>query len=185
MIHTYLDVFSSSTQVLAAWNRYSDLIGVSAVNPVTGEQYGNFQFTTNANVASVVVTTNCWHITSNIMGQTMDVWIPAHPSQLQTPYSLHLYDSTPIAVNELEQTSDLMAFPNPAIEQVQFSYTGKDVWKNAQLSIYNSIGQLVDNIQWSFSNAPLVVDTREYGSGVYYCKFRKDDIEVTRRIIIE
>jgi hypothetical protein len=185
VIHTYLDVFSSSTQVLAAWNRYSDLIGVSAVNPVTGEQYGNFQFTTNANVASVVVTTNCWHITSNIMGQTMDVWIPAHPSQLQTPYSLHLYDSTPIAVNELEQTSDLMAFPNPAIEQVQFSYTGKDVWKNAQLSIYNSIGQLVDNIQWSFSNAPLVVDTREYGSGVYYCKFRKDDIEVTRRIIIE
>lgn len=185
VIHTYLDVFPSATQVLAAWSRYSDVIGVGANNPITGAPYGNYQITTTANVASVVVTTNCWHILTNSGGQNIDVWIPAHPSNLQTPYSCHLYDSTPIAVTELEQTEGLVAFPNPANEQIQFSFTGTEVWKNGALTIYNSLGQLVDNITWSFSSTPLVVDTKKYGSGVYYCKFRKDNIEITRRIIIE
>lgn len=185
VIHTYLDVFPSTTTVLAAWSRYSDVIGVSAANPVTGAIYGNYQITTTANVASVVVTTNCWHILTTSGGQNVDVWIPAHPSELQTPYSLHLYDSTPTGIVETEQSSGLVAFPNPANEQIQFSYTGTDVWKNADLTIYNSLGQLVDNIIWSFSSTPLVVDTKKYGSGVYICKFRKDNIEITRRIIIE
>jgi hypothetical protein len=185
VIHTYLNVLPPTTSVLAAWSRYSDVIGVSAANPVTGATYGNYQITTTANVASVVVTTYCWHILTTSGGQNVDVWIPAHPSELQTPYSLHLYDSTPIAITETEVETDLVAFPNPANEQIQFAYTGTNVWKNAELTIYNSLGQLVDNITWSFSSSPLVVDTNKYGSGVYICKFRKDNIEITRRIIIE
>lgn len=185
VIHTYLDVFPATTEVLASWSRYSDLIGVGANNPITGELYGNYQFTTNANVASVVVTTNCWHILANSGGQNIDIWIPAHPSQLKTPYSLHLYDSTPIEVKELNQDAEFIAFPNPASEQIQFSYFGKTVLKNVELTIYNSLGQLVDNITWNFSSTPLVVDTTRYGSGVYFCKFILDDLEITKRIIIE
>jgi hypothetical protein len=185
VIHTYLDVFSPTTQVLAAWSRYSDLIGVSAVNPVSGAQYGNYQITTTANVASVVVTTNCWHFTSNIMGQSMDVWIPAHPSQLRTPYSCHLYDPALVSVTEFGSENALLAFPNPANEQIQFSYAGDEVLKNATMTIYNSLGQLVDDITWAFSSSPLFVDTRKYGSGVYFCKFKKDNMEITRRIIID
>lgn len=185
VIHTYLDVFSPTTQILATWRRYSDLVGVSAANPVTGAQYGNYQITTTANVASVVVTTNCWHITGNSMGQSMDVWIPAHPSQLRTPYSCHLYDPALVSVSELESDNELVAFPNPASDQIQFSYTGTEVLKNASLTIHNSLGQLVDCINWTFSTSPLIVDTKKYGSGVYFCMFRKDNIEVTRRIIIE
>jgi hypothetical protein len=185
VIHTYLDVFPSTTQVLAAWSRYSDLLGVSAANPITGAPFGNYQITTNANVASVVVTTNCWHITSNLMGQAMDVWIPGHPSQLKTPYSCHLYDPSLVSVKELENNNTLVAFPNPANEQIQFSYTGAEVMKNGTLTIYNSLGQLVDSITWAFSSSPLVIDTKSYESGVYFCKFRKDNTEITKKIIIE
>lgn len=185
VIHTYLDVFPNTTTVLAAWSRYSDLIGVSAANPVSGSTFGNYQITTNANVASVVVTTNCWHILTTSGGQNVDVWIPAHPSQLTTPYSLHLFDSTPVTVSEVEQQLNVITYPNPAKEQIQFAFTGVNTLRNADLVIYNSLGQIVDNIKWSHLSTPLIVDTREYGSGVYICKFIKDNIEITERFIIE
>jgi hypothetical protein len=184
VIHTYLDVFSPTTQVLGAWNRNSDAKGVGANNSITGTPYGNYQITTTANVASVVVTTNCWHILNTVGGQNIDVWIPAPPTNLQTAYSCHLFDSTPVSVTELEQTEELVAFPNPANEQIQFSYNGKDVWSNGTLTIYNSLGQLVDNVTWSLSSTPVLVDTKKYGSGVYYCKFRKDNREITKRVTI-
>lgn len=92
---------------------------------------------------------------------------------------------TALSKNEWLVKLGQITFPNPANEQIQFSFTGTEVWKNGALTIYNSLGQLVDNITWSFSSTPLVVDTKKYGSGVYYCKFRKDNIEIKRRIIIE
>jgi hypothetical protein len=185
VIHTYLDVFSPTTQVLAGWGRPSGLIGVGAANPVTGETFGNYQITTTSNVASVVVTTNCWYISHNISGQSINTWIPAHPSQVTTPYSLHLFDQSLVDIAEIENSIGLSAFPNPAKDQVQFTYSGKDVWKNASLQVYNSTGQLVEDLLWEYSSSPLLVNTQGYGSGVYFCRFRKDDKESTIRIFVE
>jgi Secretion system C-terminal sorting domain len=137
------------------------------------------------NTASVVANTNCWHITSNIGNDPLDVWIPNIPNNVSTPYSCHLYDAALVSLSDLENEKIITALPNPADEKVRFNYLGNKEFKNAELTIYNSIGSVMDNIYWNSSSTPLLVDTRKYTSGIYFFKFRSENDVTTKKIIIK
>lgn len=117
MIHTYLNVFSPSTQILDKWERSSSAVGYSAANPIVGSTWGNYSFSIVSNVASVSVITNCWHINYNAGGSSIDQWIPAPPGSLTTAYSLYLYDPSAVGIEETgEQDEAVVLFPTPTNE---------------------------------------------------------------------
>lgn len=115
VIHTYLNVFSPTTQILDHWERSSSAVGYSAANPIDGSTWGNYSFSIVSNVASVSVITNCWHVNYNAGGSAIDQWIPAPPGSLTTAYSLYLYDPSAVGIEEEDVSGQaVVLFPSPA-----------------------------------------------------------------------
>ncbi|PLX02650.1 MAG: hypothetical protein C0594_11695 [Marinilabiliales bacterium] len=70
-------------------------------------------------------------------------------------------------------------FPNPAKDQL-YVETSKD--KAYQVSIYNSMGQIVETLQ--FSERKTVLNVNDYASGLYYLHFRTSDVLISKKIRI-
>src|SRR5690606_8890113 len=52
VIHTYVNIFSPTTQILDRWERPSSAVGYSAANPIDGSTWGNYSFSIVGNVAT-------------------------------------------------------------------------------------------------------------------------------------
>lgn len=183
------DIFPANVDVLDYWKRRSGVTGwdnssgsVAYINGNTN--YADYQFTPTANGMEVTTTTHCWLITFN-NPQIFDVWIPCHPSQVKTPYSLHLYDNTPITVDEPTFQSQLNLYPNPATHAIWLAYSGDNRFENATVEVYSAVGKLTDSVVWSNSKTPVQIDTSRYGSGVYIVKMRAAGYEAIRKVVID
>jgi choice-of-anchor B domain-containing protein len=57
-----------------------------------------------------------------------------------------VFEGLPDNVTSLNETIQLNAFPNPTVDQFNVTYTVKDHLDNATLSVYNSLGQAVEQL---------------------------------------
>jgi len=72
-------------------------------------------------------------------------------------------------------------YPNPANSVVNFTYhTNYD----AQLSVYNSIGQLINTVSLSSSKESARINTAGMPSGIYICKVQAEGAEPAYRKLV-
>jgi len=180
---TYLDVFSSSTQILDHWERPSSSVGYSAANPVTDDTWANYTFTINNNVASVTTTTFCWFVKTNMSGQTINKWIPEPPQQLRTNYSLHLFDPNATSVEEIDGTSEVAIYPVPADDQIKAEAKLRAP-ENIIIQIHDIQGRVilsrklgtVESINESFS-------VKELPPSIYFCTIKGEKTNMVKKFV--
>ena len=181
----FIDIFSPTQTVISHWPRYSSSVGVSAANPITGDTWFTYTPTINQNVASVTTTTFCWHINTNIGGQTINKWIPAPPSQLKTAYSLYVKDNAVTGVEENEKLNNFSVYPNPTNNQiiVNFNLTNSE---DANLIVYDATGKVVANHNMGNQNAGqhnVTIDLSHLSNGLYLVNLTVGSEVISKRII--
>lgn len=167
---TYLDIFPPNADILGQWGRLSSTIGVSAINPVSGESSADYDFVVEENVVSVTVTTHAWHILNSINGQNVDIWIPAPPDELSTAYSVHYCNNSTTSVNNEPLEGVIKLLPNPANDFITLTYE-TDETIAAQLVITDIHGKLILSRKEILSpNSITQLDISNFTSGVYLCQ---------------
>lgn len=74
------------------------------------------------------------------------------------------------ATNNLDPTSTLLLYPNPAADQIILTVESEDI--GSTYSIYNSIGQIISHGQIDYRNTNIDIDT--YPIGTYTLSLLKD-----------
>ena len=76
-------------------------------------------------------------------------------------------------------------FPNPTTDQV-FINLQLSTEQSADISISNSIGQVVYNNEFSgITNSTLQVDLQNFAAGIYYVTLRSDKLTITKRLLLK
>jgi|SRR6185312_9289005 len=93
------------------------------------------------------------------------------------------FNATPTGIapvaNNLSASS---LFPNPANANATFTYHSTN---NAQLSIYNSLGQSVKTLELSSSKETVNINVSDMPSGIYICKLQSQGAEaIFRKLIV-
>jgi len=183
--NTFLDIFAPTQTVISHWPRNSSSIGVSAANPITGDTYFSYTPTISQNVASVTTTTFCWFVTTNYLGQSVNKWIPAPPSQLRTAYSLYVKDNAVIGIDENELESGFNIYPNPSNSQITIEYTLANE-TDSDLEIYDATGKLIAQhtlVDQNSGNHSVTINISHLADGLYLCNLRIGDQIISRRIV--
>jgi len=87
-------------------------------------------------------------------------------------YALGAQECWPLEVNNLanEKDNKLEIFPNPAFGKVQIKST-LIVKEKTILKIFNSVGQVVYNLNFTYSNSSnFEIDISKFSSGIYFLK---------------
>jgi hypothetical protein len=184
VIHTYVNIFSPTTQILDRWERPSSAVGYSAANPIDGSTWGNYSFSIVGNVATVVVITNCWHVNYSVGGSTINQWIPAPPSALTTAYSLYLYDQDAVGIEEeVALTDGVLVFPVPAddVLNVLLDLEGRGP---VQLEVVDVAGRIVHNERLGVAaKGPVRIPVASLSQGTYALRVLNGDQHIVRRFI--
>jgi subtilisin family serine protease len=183
--YNFITILEPNQTMIDIWPRLSSSIGTSAANPLTGQKFFNFTVTTTQNVVSVSTTTFAWFISSSVWGQAINQWIPAHPSQLQTAYSIYVEDNTITSVREIEKESNVNLFPNPSTDQFTMSFellSPADV----QLELIDGMGRVVANHNLpnqSSGSQSVTIDIANLSSGLYLCNLYLGNERITKRVV--
>lgn len=183
--YTFVDIFAPTQTVISHWPRYSSSIGVSAANPITGDTWYTYTPTLNQNVASVTTTTFCWHINTNMAGQTINKWIPATPSQLKTTYSLYVKDNAVTGIEENESENGFSIYPNPSNSQITIEYFLSES-TDSHIEIFDATGKIIaehdlgNQVNGSHS---VTINVAHLANGIYICNLRIGDQVITKRIV--
>jgi subtilisin family serine protease len=183
--NTFIDIFDPGQEVISDWVRNSSSIGVSAANPITGETYFDYSPTINQNVAAVTTTTFCWHITTTLLGQTINKWIPAQPHQLRTAYSLYVRDNVNTGIEDQELTEQLKLYPNPTNGQLSFEFSVSEP-TDVQLEVLDATGRSVAEHNMGKQKAGLQVlnlNLSHLSTGAYTCRLVMNEKILTKRVI--
>lgn len=178
---TYLNIFEPTAEIINHWPRLSTTNGLSAASPVTGFHYGDFDFTLQDNVASVTVTTFTWHITSAANGQNLDIWLPAPPAEIQTAYSLHVFDERLTNTKEASTQNAFEIYPNPTTESINLLFQS-DLAATGTIQIVDAQGRILKTL-------PLTTDqTQEINitglpNGLYLCQILTDTGLYTHKFV--
>lgn len=183
--YTFIDIFAPNQTVISHWPRHSSSVGVSAANPITGETWFTYTPTINQNVASVSTTTFCWHILTNISGQTVNKWIPAPPSQLKTAYSLYVKDNSVTGIDENDLDFGVNIYPNPTNNQITIDFNLLDATE-VSFEIFDATGRVValhtlGNLPNGFQSITLNVSNLT--NGLYLCNIKAGETVISKRII--
>ncbi|PWH81886.1 S8 family serine peptidase [Brumimicrobium oceani] len=184
--YSFIDILPVGQTAIDTWKRYSSSIGVSAANPITGDKYFNHSPTINQNVVSVSTTTFCWHILHNSIGQSINKWIPAPPSQLKTSYSLYVKDPNSTAnVDEENLESGVNIYPNPSDDQITIDYNLSEN-TDVRLEILDATGrQIATHVMENQSNGKqsLTVSVSHLSKGIYICNLNIGKEIISKKII--
>ncbi len=182
----FLEILPQGQTLVDQWQRYSSSTGVSATNPISGEDWFSYNVNVNQNVVSVTTTTFCWNIVQNINGQSMNKWIPAQPTELKTGFSLYIEDPNGTAnLSEETKAQDMAVYPNPSENQVTIEY---EIFGNNEvdLKVINATGKLVANHeldgQKNGKNS-VTISVSHLSKGVYFVKLNTGSKVITKKII--
>ncbi len=183
---TFVDNFPDNTEILGVWGRESSVVGTGYSNPYVTVPWATYNFAVIGNTLYTTTVTNCWHIVGVAnTDQQMDNWLPAWQNNAATPYSVHLMDHSMVQVDEIDLQNQLVIYPNPAQSSFNLSYTSLNKARNVDINIYNSLGKIVDAIRWTDLGQVLTVDTRKYGSGIYFVRLQIGDQVLVRSLVVE
>jgi len=80
-----------------------------------------------------------YHILTTSEGEIIDRWLPEVPDSYTLPFTVHMENTIPIDVKDLE--NEFVVFPNPAISYIEIS-TLEFSSNHDLIEIYNSVGEL-------------------------------------------
>ncbi len=86
------------------------------------------------------------------------------------------------SVQSAPETTQLNAFPNPANNTVQLSFTALE--QNAQLEIYNLLGERVEVLQVGALSTSAVVDVTAFADGMYMVRLVNGDGLLAQKTIV-
>jgi Secretion system C-terminal sorting domain len=91
-----------------------------------------------------------------------------------------------VAVDEVKSTASIARIaPNPSNDLAVLSYEFSARPNNAQLVIYNVLGELVDSFSVSQRAGQLSVSTKELQNGIYFCSIMLDGKKMeTKRLVV-
>lgn len=92
------------------------------------------------------------------------------------------YTYMPIGINETEETTSLLVYPNPVHDQLIISYKGHSSNTDAtRVKIINSVGALV--YSGMIGQEPSSISVGEWSSGLYIIEFISGNTVVTRKFV--
>ncbi|MFN3916506.1 MAG: T9SS type A sorting domain-containing protein [Flavobacteriales bacterium] len=123
------------------------------------------------NAAVFSVYTFAWWIKTNMLGQTVNKWIPAPPSQLKTAYSLYVKDNSVTGIDENELDLGVNIYPNPTNNQITIDFNLLDATE-VSFEIFDATGRVV--ALHNLGNLP---------NGLYLCNIKAGETVISKRII--
>jgi hypothetical protein len=185
--HHY-EVFSPDVEVLDVWARPSSSNGFSQATYITDDYWANVSYTVDDNITNkqvnVTTSTYCYHLTSTLLGQSMDMWVPDKPVNLSVDYSIHLYDPDWDNVEDVNNLSIFKLYPNPTNTQVNIEYELKNI-QTSNIEVYNNLGQLIYQKKGNKSKkGNISIDISNYQKGLYFVKFISKNSTKTEKLII-
>lgn len=99
------------------------------------------------------------------------------------PVTLKLYieDATGIADNNIKNI-DVNAWPNPSTNTINFRVN--NVEKDSRISIYNTQGQLIDEILISNGEKYVTLNVSDYSNGIYLYQLQNEKSSITKKFIV-
>lgn len=99
--------------------------------------------------------------------------------------SAYIYSSTTLSISD-NIVKNLVVYPIPSSNFLTIDFGG-NLPNNYSISIYNSIGQLIDVISTKSqsTNSKIFVDITEYQSGLYYIHFHEDSKEEIIKFLVK
>ncbi len=183
--HTYVDVFSPTTQVVDHWGRYSSTVGAKDVDPSTGfgddPYWADYDFEVNGNSVTVLATAYRYELVNSNGGGIVQQF----PEQeIRTAYSLHLYDPQATNVTEERSVGYLQIFPNPADDRVSVSFMLEE-GKAGSFLIRDASGKVL--LSKSFDgvdSGEFTMNVAHLSSGIYFCELRTVRGIVFQKLIV-
>jgi len=127
-------------------------------------------------------------IENPVAGQTYTITV-SHKGDLVTPgsetkqqyYALVVTGvDAPMATDEVSLQDKIAVYPNPVVDMINIKSDGK--LKNAQVKIFNSVGQTVYQNELNSSNTQSI-DFKSNPAGVYMVYIKSDEGTITKKII--
>jgi len=119
-------------------------------------------------------------------GQTYSVAIPfpVDSLKLDPGYQLISGSNTINALEEHRSTNDLRVYPNPANDHLTFLMNGSRYDDNAELSVYDHSGRLLEVLRRSPGETGMILQTLEYFPGLYFYLLTRQNSQFRGKFII-
>jgi len=182
----FVNTFPPLYVVLDTWDRESSTIGVSASSYVDGRYNASYTYEVTPGTQAtvhVMATTNCWHLTMDPDGNTIDMWIPASPTQLHTAYSVHLLGpGGPAAVDEPTAGEGFAVYPSPTdgLLNVRLPIERS---ASSSLDILDITGRIVMHRQVKPGITTLQLSVQSLAEGTYCARLTSATEVITKRFI--
>ena len=96
------------------------------------------------------------------------------------------WDCNTVGVNNLdEQLVDYIVFPNPTTNIINIKSSTNSILKIEQLSLVNTIGQVVLQEQVQVDNTILQLNVNQLPKGLYFLTIISDNGEIIKKINIQ
>lgn len=182
---SYNDVFGSTESGFDYWKRLNNTKGVD--NLSSGEIIGDpwFLITSpsySGNTFSANMKTYCYHIKTDLNGNTIDKWIPCHWSELRTYYSVHIVDNAYAQISENNLDDDVLLYPIPAQNDLFIEFSN-NISKEIRIEIFDITGRCeYSNIfdSQEVNNYPINIDINYLKSGMYLCRITSNKKVTTK-----
>ncbi len=102
---------------------------------------------------------------------------------------LTIYDTINIiasVVNNLALNNNISVYPNPFTNQVSLDFTDLGMADNLEITIYNTLSQVVHNLKTSnidLSKRQRLIDASSFSNGTYFIKINVDDNQYNVKLL--
>lgn len=96
------------------------------------------------------------------------------------------YDATPTGIQGISgMSSSFTAYPNPASNSVNFTYTLSSGVQSANLKVYNLLGECVQTLPLSTLQSKTTLDVQSMPSGIYICEIQAQGCQpVCQKLVV-
>ncbi|MGZ6554616.1 MAG: S8 family serine peptidase, partial [Bacteroidia bacterium] len=186
MTWSYSELFPPGVQILDWWERASSEVGVDGQVPVSGSrniQYSGVIVLGNAYLATA--TAFAWNITQDIIGNTMNAWIPTTPAGLRSAISIYAFDpNAAVGFKDVVKEDPYFSiYPNPTKDLLTIKY-GSIKDEKATLEVWDSFGTQITKLPINTNQADgITINMSHLANGVYFCKLTGDNLTITRKFV--
>ena len=115
-------------------------------------------------------TSQKWYLTVDPNGQPFangEMLIEITNTVTKTKDTLTYVVESPTSISEITSFGNISAFPNPANEELNITYSLHDV-KNPEITIYNILGQSLKTISIDSPQGSTTINTNTLNEGMYF-----------------
>ncbi len=187
--HTFtINDIGPNETILGAWARPSSSFGFGASNPLGADM---ISILVSYSATQMVMETYTYHFYLNAAnGQAVNYWLPtSFPAGTVASGTIYTYDPTFVGVEEEEvaNTNALNAFPNPAGDFLNVSFT-LDGSQDVTIELFDVSGRLVrdgEQQQYSAGFNQVTIGTADLAEGLYIVRMTTASAVLQRKILIK